>query len=459
MKIENNKNVDIKGKNIVIIGIGRSGAGAGKLAKFLGANVLISEQKSSSKNIRLSKKLQSFGIKTELGGHSEKIFNADLWIISPGVPENISIVKTAYKKKIEIISEIEFASWYANAQIIAITGSNGKTTTVNLLFKMCDVKELAPILGGNIGTAFSDLVLNDLQNNTENRVYILEISSFQMERIKYFKPRISIFLNITEDHLDRYKGMEDYINAKLNMIQNQDKNDHIVFNLDDEILNKKFNDTLPKKHGFSLFENPKNMFSADSTKIYDEAYNKLIDLKNIRLPGKHNLSNILAAATAAKILGIPNSKISDTITSFTGVEHRIEKVLNINGVTYYNDSKATNVEAVQVALDSFVNPINLILGGKDKGGKFTSLLPHFKNKVKEIIVYGEAASLIKSALGDAVKLKIVFSLKDAVETCHNRSKPGDIVLLSPGCASFDQFNNFEERGDVFKSIVKEIAKS
>jgi UDP-N-acetylmuramoylalanine--D-glutamate ligase len=253
--------------------------------------------------------------------------------------------------------------------------------------------------------------------------------------------------------------MEDYINAKLNMIQNQDKNDHIVFNLDDEILNKKFNDTLPKKHGFSLFENPKNMFSADSTKIYDEAYNKLIDLKNIRLPGKHNLSNILAAATAAKILGIPNSKISDTIASFTGVEHRIEKVLNINGVTYYNDSKATNVEAVQVALDSFVNPINLILGGKDKGGKFTSLLPHFKNKVKEIIVYGEAASLIKSALGDAVKLKIVFSLKDAVKTCHTRSKPGDIVLLSPGCASFDQFNNFEERGDVFKSIVKEIAKS
>lgn len=459
MNIANNKNIDIRGKNIVIIGIGRSGAGAGKLAKHLGANVLISESKSSSKIISLSKKMQSFGIKTELGGHSEKIFNADLWIISPGVPQDVSIIKKASKKKIDIVSEIEFASWYANAQIIAITGSNGKTTTVNLLFQMCDINELSPILGGNIGTAFSDLVLEDLQNSILNRVYILEISSFQMDRIKYFKPRISIFLNISEDHLDRYKDMDDYVNAKLNMIQNQDQNDHIIFNLDDQILNNKFVDSIPQKHGFSLFENSKNMLSADSTKIYDEAYNKLIELKNISLPGKHNLSNILAAATAAKILGVPNSKISETISSFEGVEHRIEKVLNINGVTYYNDSKATNVEAVKVALDSFDNTIHLILGGKDKGGDFSTLLPHIKNKVNEIIAYGEAATIIETALGDAVKLKIVFSLKDAVKTCHTRAQPGDIVLLSPGCASFDQFKNFEERGNLFKSIVNEMARS
>ena len=451
--------VDIKGKNIVIIGIGRSGSGAGRLAKYLGANVLISESKENSTLVTLSDKMKSFGIKTELGGHSEKIFNSDLWVISPGVPQDAPILRKASKMNIDIISEIEFASWFTNAQIIAITGSNGKTTTVNLLFKMCEINEISPVLGGNVGIAFSDLVLADLQNNILNRLYILEISSFQMERIKHFKPSISIFLNISEDHLDRYKNMDDYINSKLNMIQNQDQNDHIIYNLDDKILNNKFFNALPQKHGFSLHDNSENIFSllSNSTKIYDDAFNKLIDLENISLPGKHNLSNILAAATAAKILGVPNSKISRTIASFKSIEHRIEKVLTINGVTYYNDSKATNVEAVKVALDSFKNTIYLILGGKDKGGQFSILLPYIKDKVKKIIAYGEAANVIKAALGDAVKLKIVFSLKDAVKTCHSHAQSGDIVLLSPGCASFDQFKNFEERGNIFKSIVNEMA--
>ena len=326
---------------------------------------------------------------------------------------------------------------------------------------MCNTNELSPVLGGNIGIAFSGLVLNDLQNKISKRVYILEISSFQMDRIKHFKPSISIFLNISEDHLDRYENMDDYINAKLNMMQNQDQNDHIIFNLDDQILNNKFLNTLPEKYGFSIYKNDKTLLSlsSDSTKIYDDAFNKLIDLKNITLPGKHNLSNILAAATAAKILGVPNSKIGQTISSFKGVAHRIEKVIKINGVTYYNDSKATNVEAVKVALDSFENTIHLILGGKDKGGEFSILIPLIKDKVKEIIAYGDAANLIKTALGDAAKLKIVFSLKDAVKSCHNHAQPGDIVLLSPGCASFDQFKNFEERGEFFKTIVNEMAKA
>ena len=461
MNISEEKYINIKGKNIVIIGLGQSGSAAGKLASYLGANVLISESNSNSNIISLSKKIEAYGINTELGGHSEKIFNADLWIISPGIPQEASIIKEASKKNIEIVSEIEFASWFTSSQIIAITGSNGKTTTVNLLFEMCNTNELSPVLGGNIGIAFSGLVLNDLQNKISKRVYILEISSFQMDRIKHFKPSISIFLNISEDHLDRYANMDDYINAKLNMMQNQDQNDHIIFNLDDQILNNKFLNTLPEKYGFSIYKNDKTLLSlsSDSTKIYDDAFNKLIDLKNIALPGKHNLSNILAAATAAKILGVPNSKISQTIFSFKGVAHRIEKVIKINGVTYYNDSKATNVEAVKVALDSFENTIHLILGGKDKGGEFSILIPLIKDKVKEIIAYGDAANLIKTALGDAAKLKIVFSLKDAVKSCHNHAQPGDIVLLSPGCASFDQFKNFEERGEFFKTIVNEMAKA
>ena len=228
MNISEEKYINIKGKNIVIIGLGQSGSAAGKLASYLGANVLISESNSNSNIISLSKKIEAYGINTELGGHSEKIFNADLWIISPGIPQDASIIKEASKKNIEIVSEIEFASWFTSSQIVAITGSNGKTTTVNLLFEMCNINQLSPILGGNIGTAFSGLVLNDLQNKISNRVYILEISSFQMDRIKHFKPSISVFLNISEDHLDRYENMDDYINAKLNMMQNQDQNDHII---------------------------------------------------------------------------------------------------------------------------------------------------------------------------------------------------------------------------------------
>ena len=457
MNISNKNDINIKNKNIVIIGIGRSGVGAAKLARYLGANVLISDYKSNIRNVSLSKKMQSIDIKTELGGHSEEIYNADLWILSPGISKNNPIIIKAKNKSLKLISEIEFASWFTNALIIALTGSNGKTTTVHLLNEMCNNNEHPPALGGNVGIAFSELVLSDLENKTSKRIYILEISSFQMEHIIHFKPHISIFLNISKDHMDRYSNMNKYIEAKLNMIQNQDENDYIVYNIDDQILNKKFIDSISQIHGFSLIDTKNTKLKVDSTKIYDEAYNTIIELNKIALLGKHNLSNILAAATAAKILGVPNSEISKAIKAFQGVEHRLERVIKIKGVTYYNDSKATNVDSVKVALESFDNSIYLILGGKDKGGDFSEILPYLQNKVKEIILYGEAANIIAAAIGDAVKLEKLFSLKDAVKACYLRAKPGDVVLLSPGCASFDQFRNFEERGNIFKSILNSMA--
>ena len=457
MDISNKDHIQISGKNVVVIGIGESGKGAASLAKHLGANVLISDSDFNPKMIELSKLVQTVGIKTELGGHSEQIYDADLWVISPGVRQDATIIQNAKAKDIPVISEIEFASWFTDSPIIGLTGSNGKTTTVHLLNQMCDTDGFSPALGGNIGTAFSDIVLADLEENKSGRIYILEISSFQMEHIVHFKPFISVFLNITPDHMDRYVAMGDYVQAKYNMIQNQDENDHIVYNIDDPILNKKFIGVLPQTHAFSLLGADNTLLTKNSTKIYDEAHATLIQLNQIALPGRHNLANILAAATAAKILGIPNSRITQVISTFVGVEHRLERVLDINGVTYYNDSKATNVDAVKVALDSFDNTIYLILGGKDKGGEFSQLLPHAQNKVKEIVVYGQAIETISAALGDAVKLEHVSSLKDAVEICHLRAVSGDIVLLSPGCASFDQFENFEERGNVFKSIVTEIA--
>ena len=457
--IFNNQNKDVNGINITVIGLGKSGQGAAKLANYLGASVFVSDSISNSNLKEKSNYLESCGIEVELGNHSDKIFDSKLWILSPGVPQNSSILIEAKSMGIQLISEIEFASWYAKHQIIGITGSNGKTTTVNLIEKMCDSESLNPILGGNVGTAFSEIILNDLENKPNKRLYILEISSFQLEHIISFKPFISVFLNITPDHLDRYLNMEEYVNAKLNMIMNQTEKEHIIFNLDDDILRNELMDVKPQVHGFSLEKRDKIIFNVNATKIYSENENELIDLKDFALPGKHNLSNALAAATASRLIGVPDEYIKSTMINFKGVEHRLEFVKNIGGVSYYNDSKATNLDSVKVALDSFDNKIYLLMGGQDKGGNFLDLIPYLKNKVKKIITFGQASGKVSKALRDAVRLKKVEDLKDAVELSHMNAVPGDIVLLSPGCASFDQFSNFEERGFEFKKLVKEIAKA
>ncbi len=459
MDISNKNSINIQDAKTTVIGFGRSGEGASRLAQHFGASVFISDGKTDTKMKSRAQQLEAEGIDVELGGHSDQIYDAELWIISPGIAQDSPIVIEAKSKHIPVVSEIEFASWFTQAPIIGVTGSNGKTTTVNILYEMCKTDRLSPALAGNVGTAFSDTVLNDVINPPSNRVYVLEISSFQMEQIIHFKPFISVFLNITPDHLDRYPTLDEYIQAKLNMINNQDENDHIIYNEDDPILCKKFNVVLPDRHAFSLAGTGETMFTMNATKIYDEAHATLIQLDQLALPGRHNLANALAAATAARLMGVPNSRITQAMSSFTGVPHRLERVMELNGVTYYNDSKATNVDAVKVALDSFENDIHLILGGKDKGGEFSQLLPHAQNKVKEIVAYGQAAEMISTALGDAVKLECVSSLRDAIEICHLRAVSGDIVLLSPGCASFDQFNNFEERGDTFKSILTEMVAS
>lgn len=459
MDISNKNSINIQDAKITVIGFGRSGEGASRLAQHFGASVFISDGKTDAKMKSRAQQLEVEGIDVELGGHSDQIYDAELWIISPGIAQDSPIVIEAKSKHIPVVSEIEFASWFTQAPIIGVTGSNGKTTTVNILYEMCKTDRLSPALAGNVGTAFSYTVLNDVINPPSNRVYVLEISSFQMEQIIHFKPFISVFLNITPDHLDRYPTLDEYIQAKLNMINNQDENDHIIYNEDDPVLCKKFNGVLPDKHAFSLAGNGETMFTMNATKIYDESHATLIQLDQLALPGRHNLANALAAATAARLMGVPNSRITQAMSSFAGVPHRLERVLELNGVTYYNDSKATNVDAVKVALDSFENDIHLILGGKDKGGEFSQLLPHAQNKVKEIVAYGQAAEMISTAFGDAVKLECVSSLRDAIEICHLRAVSGDIVLLSPGCASFDQFNNFEERGDTFKSILTEMVAS
>ena len=459
MNIHDRANIEIRGRKIVVLGLALSGAAAAKLAARQGADVFVSDNQNTSELQGTLTDLKKLGINGELGKHSNQIYDADLWIISPGIAQDSELIQKGQYKDISIVSEIEFASWFTEAPILAITGSNGKTTTAHLLAEMIQTNDLHGLLAGNVGIPFSAMVLKDLENPDSKRVWILEISSFQMEFITHFKPYIAILLNITPDHLNRYPSMKEYIAAKMKMWSRQTAEDFIVYNADDTILVEEIAESTSRKIAFGLGNHPEAIFQPNRTKIYTEEHATLIEMNQLALPGKHNLANALAAATAAHLMGIPNKLISATMSEFSGVPHRLESIAEINGVTYINDSKATNLDAVQVALKSFSQPIILLLGGLDKGGDFRSLLPHTHNNLKEVIAFGQAQDLILTALRDAVRSTSVIDLKEALELAQNCSQPGDVVLLSPGCASFDQFNNFEERGNYFRSLVTVMEKA
>ena len=459
MNIHDRANIEIRGKKIVVLGLALSGVAAAKLAAHQGADVFVSDNQDTSKLQGTLTDLKELGINGELGQHSNQIYDADLWIISPGIAQDSELIQKGQYKDISIISEIEFASWFTEAPILAITGSNGKTTTAHLLAEMIQTDDLHGLLAGNVGIPFSAMVLEDLENPDSKRVWILEISSFQMEFITNFKPYIAILLNITPDHLNRYPSMKEYIAAKMKMWSRQTAEDFIVYNADDTILVEEIAESTSRKIAFGLGHHPEAIFQPNRTKIYTEEHATLIEMNQLALPGKHNLANALAAATAGHLMGVPYISIAATMSQFSGVPHRLEPIAEINGVTYINDSKATNMEAVQGALESFTQPIILILGGLDKGGDFRSLLPHTHNNLKEVIAFGQAQDLILTALRDAVRSTSVIDLKEALELAQNCSQPGDVVLLSPGCASFDQFNNFEERGNYFRSLVTVMEKA
>ena len=446
---------NIADKKIIILGMKKSGYSAALLASKFGANIFISDNNKDEIVCQNYEKLKKAGMQCEIGGHTDKIYDADLWIVSPGIPKDANVIKKAIKLKIPIISEIEFASRFTKHPIVAVTGSNGKSTTVNMVTEMLSTNEWKPILAGNIGNPFSKSVLDLLNGDLEGNIFVLELSSFQLEFIDQFHPFISIYLNISPDHLDRHKNMDEYLKMKLNMVKNVDESDFIIYNSDDKILNTSFNDKIAKKIPYSLNEKNK-FFSLNSTKLYDENYDTLISLDDIYLKGKHNLSNFIASATAAKILNVKNKKIKKTMELFTGIKHRLQFVRTIKGSSYFNDSKATNISSVIAAIDSFNSPIILLLGGKNKDSDFRLLLPHTKRHVKHIVSFGEAGGEIATAIGDAVRLDITSSLNQAVASAHKIASPGDIILMSPGCASFDEFKNFEDRGEKFIQMVNEL---
>ena len=454
INIDNTEKIDLRDKRVTVLGLGLSGTEAAKLANHLGARVFASDSSAEEKICSHSMELmQSHHIASETGIHSDRIYDADLWIISPGISKNTDIVKKASQKGIPIISEIEFASWYTNAPIIAVTGSNGKTTTCHMLSKMSKTDQTNSTMAGNMGIPFSERVLNEIKNPKQNILYILEISSFQMEFIKHFTPHILIYTNISPDHLDRHGSMEEYIKMKLEALKNIKDDGCVIYNADDIQLEKALSPISKTKEPFSI-KSQNVLFNIDGNNLVGPSNEKLLSLDDINIPGKHNLLNFLAAATCSHLLGVPQDHIVRSMKTFKGVEHRLEHVALINDVEFINDSKATNIDAVIVAISTFKKPIVLILGGYNKGANFRLLLPHIKSShVRDIVSYGDAGGQINTDLGDAVRSVLVTDLNSAVKKAQTMAAPGDIILLSPGCASFDEFSNFEERGNYFKSIV------
>ena len=459
ININNSKEINIRDKKITVIGLGISGKAASILANHLGAIVFASDLNSNDEvNLNAMELIHDHHISTETGLHSQKIYDSDLWVLSPGISIDSKIVKIAYKKNIPIVSEIEFASWYTKSPIIGITGSNGKTTTTHILHKMFQTSEIKGVMAGNVGIPFSECVLNEILKPSKKLLYLLEVSSFQLEFISTLRPIIAIYTNISEDHLDRHISMQRYINMKMRLIKNFKKTSTVIYNEDDIILKSSFKNIPFRKIPFSIKTSNGSLCIKDGLIYHKGTKDILFDVQDLNLSGEHNLYNYLAAATCAKLYGLKNKHINTALKTFDGVPHRLEYISTIDGVEYINDSKATNINSVIVAINAYDRPLILILGGYNKGADFRLLLSHIKsNSVKTIITYGEAGGQIKTAIGDAVRSIKKVDLNSAVKTAHLIAQPGDIVLLSPGCASFDQFSNFEARGDFFKSIVRGLS--
>lgn len=445
--------LEIKNKKISIIGAVRSGLAAAKLAKKLGAIPFVSDAGSEEKLKSSIEFLKSEKIDFETGKHSEKVYECDLMVVSPGVPSNADVIKNAVNRKIKIISELEFASSFCKGNIIGITGTNGKTTVTSLcdyLFNQCGKKSYG---AGNIGLAFSEIAAEV----KENEFVSLEISSFQLDLIDNFKPKVAMILNITPDHLNRYENsIEKYALSKLRIFENQDAEDYLILNKDSDLLNQYFK----KAKSNILFLSTKKKVTNGCYLENDEVRfvrNNVIEfsckVSDIFIKGEHNIQNAMAVIIAAKIFNLDNGKIVEALKSFKGVEHRLELVREIEGVKFINDSKATNVDSVIVALKSFEEPIFLILGGQDKGNDYSMIEDLVVEKVKKIYAIGSSAEKVFNYFHQKVKTEIKKDFDEVINTAISEARDGDVVLLSPACASFDMFDNYEHRGRVFKQIV------
>ena len=443
---------------LVILGGGESGTGAAILGKKQGWEVFLSD-KSPLKDTYKAE-LSQAAIRWEEGQHTEsEILSADCIIKSPGIPHKVPIIQKAKEKGIEIISEIEFASRYTQAKIIAITGSNGKTTTTSLIYHLLQQAGLSVGVGGNIGHSFARMVAQE-----PKEYYVLEISSFQLDDITSFRPHIALLLNITPDHLDRYNyEFQNYIDAKLRISAFQQADDLLIYDADDPVLQQelaKRKDIRPQLIPFSLEkECIPGAYCLDEKNIYINYNQNLFEMptKDLTIKGKHNLKNTMGASLVSKMLNIRNENIRNSLMTFQGVPHRLEFVRKVEGVKYINDSKATNVNSVYYALDSMEDTLVWIVGGQDKGNDYSPLIPYVSKKVRAIVCLGLDNNKIIQTFQSIVPTIIeTHSMEDAVQVGRGLAQEGDTVLLSPACASFDLFQSYEDRGNQFKHYVNMI---
>jgi UDP-N-acetylmuramoylalanine--D-glutamate ligase len=453
--------MELNGKRVLVVGLGKSGVASALFLKAHGAQVTVSDTKSGDELRNEIPVLLDHGITVETGGHGDRTFRGqDLIVVSPGVPVDAPPLVQARALGEAVIGEVELAAQFLPGPIVAITGSNGKTTTTTLTGEIMTAAGFPALVGGNIGTPAISLA----ERAQPETVIVLEISSFQLETIRTFRPKVAVILNVTPDHLDRHRTFEAYVDAKARIFENQQASDFAVLNADDPTCVAMASRTRAQVFWFSRQkEVEQGAWVRDGNIVFRDArveqktqQREIMQVSEIPLKGAHNLENVLAAVSASVLMGCAADKIRQAVRDFKAVEHRLEFVTTIRGVDYYNDSKATNVDATIKAIESFPANIHLILGGKDKGSDYSVLNELLRQRVKRVYTIGAAAAKIESQIKN-VEVVRAETLENAIRNASAVAQPGDVVLLAPACASFDQFKNYEHRGKAFKEIVRGLA--
>jgi UDP-N-acetylmuramoylalanine--D-glutamate ligase len=447
--------MDLKNKRVLVIGLARTGVATALFCAARGAQVTAIDSRLESELSDAARKLRTAGVTLDFGPSADAtVAEQDLIIPSPGVPADAPLVLAARERGVTVWSEIELAYRFLQGTLIGITGSNGKTTTTSLIAHILKTANIPTLLAGNIGVP----LISCVERTTSETMTVVELSSFQLELVEQFRPHISVFLNLTPDHLDRHRTMDRYAAAKARIFENQTAGDFAVMNADDPAT-RALAPNGPAVYWFSRIHSVEQGCYVHGGEIIFRQGSReepLMRQSEISLVGGHNLENVLAAVTAARLAGSDAEAIAEGVRTFAGVEHRLELVAEVGGVRYYNDSKATNVDATLKALEAFPGHVLIILGGKDKGSDYTALRSPLHEKASLALLIGSAAEKIEEQIAGSVPLERSRTLEHAVETAAAVAKPGDVVLLAPACASFDQFENYEHRGRMFKELVRQI---
>jgi UDP-N-acetylmuramoylalanine--D-glutamate ligase len=460
--------VNVKDLHVTVVGLARSGVAAARLLNQLGARVTVADQKNPRELTAVLQQLEQTDVAVRVGEQYESALEgADLVVISPGVPTRLDALNRVRARGVRVLGELELASRFLTAPIVAVTGTNGKSTTVTLIGKFLQESGKRAFVGGNLGTAASEAALACFQAKAGSAApydyVVLEVSSFQLETIEQFHPWIAAMLNVTLDHMDRYASVDDYVAAKAGIFKNQTVGDYSLFNLDDSRVAALVHRTKATVLGFSrsglVVPGVTGATVLEGDRIVTTVRGQREEIcrrNDMRLIGLHNVENVMAAVTYGLLCGCSIDAIRTVLHAFPGLEHALEVVRERRGVRFVNDSKGTNVDAVMKALEGIEQPLWLIAGGRDKGGDFSRLEKLIRERVKGLILIGEAAGRIQAAMGDFDRCRLVATLRDAVELSAQEAQPGEVVLLSPACASFDMFADYQDRGRQFKALVQAL---